>query len=174
MKWETAKLSEITHVVTKGTTPTTMGKAFVESGINFIKAESLNGDSNLDHQAFAFIDEDTQQKLKRSILQDEDIFLTIAGAQVGVSLVYAFIDDKDTSGARMASHEGQQIAGEAVKQSAHRHFENRCGTGGFGSSDFFGGPWVMIWPPGNHQRSFTPYAANSESQETRVKSSASA
>ena len=37
-------LSELCHVVTKGTTPTTLGKPFVESGINFIKAESILDD----------------------------------------------------------------------------------------------------------------------------------
>jgi type I restriction enzyme S subunit len=83
MKWGTAELSEITSIVTKGTTPTTMGRQFTESGINFVKAEALNGDTNLDSQSFAFIDEETHDVLKRSKLEEEDVLVTIAGAQVG-------------------------------------------------------------------------------------------
>jgi type I restriction enzyme S subunit len=60
-----------------------MGKPFTDAGINFVKAEALNGDSSLDSQAFAFIDEETHQSLKRSILQEDDVLVTIAGAQVG-------------------------------------------------------------------------------------------
>jgi type I restriction enzyme S subunit len=83
MKWKTVPLDEITHVVTKGTTPTTMGRQFTSSGINFIKAEALNGDSSIDSQSFAFIDEATHEALARSKLEPDDVLLTIAGAQVG-------------------------------------------------------------------------------------------
>ncbi|MEI6788382.1 MAG: restriction endonuclease subunit S [bacterium] len=83
MKWDTVTLSDITHVVTKGTTPTTMGRPFTEDGVNFIKAEALNGDSNLDAHSFAFIDEETHEMLKRSVLLEGDVLVTIAGAQVG-------------------------------------------------------------------------------------------
>jgi type I restriction enzyme S subunit len=44
MMWRVAALADIAHVVTKGTTPTTMGKPFRDTGVNFIKAEALNGD----------------------------------------------------------------------------------------------------------------------------------
>ncbi|MDZ4405855.1 restriction endonuclease subunit S [Prosthecobacter sp.] len=83
MKWPTVSIDEITHVVTKGTTPTTMGRSFTDTGVTFIKAEALNGDVSLDDNGFAFIDEETHQSLKRSILQEGDILVTIAGAQVG-------------------------------------------------------------------------------------------
>jgi len=35
-------IGDITEVVTKGTTPSTYGMPFTDSGINFIKAEALN------------------------------------------------------------------------------------------------------------------------------------
>ncbi|MEI6493293.1 MAG: restriction endonuclease subunit S [Verrucomicrobiota bacterium] len=83
MKWEEVELADIAHVVTKGTTPTTMGRQFTDSGVNYIKAEALNGDFSLESQSFSFIDDETHNLLKRSILQEEDILVTIAGAQVG-------------------------------------------------------------------------------------------
>jgi type I restriction enzyme, S subunit len=81
--WTTTKIGELASVVTKGTTPTTYGMPFTDSGVNFIKAEALNGDSTLDKSGFTFIAESTHEKLKRSILADSDVLVTIAGAQVG-------------------------------------------------------------------------------------------
>ena len=72
-------LSELCHVVTKGTTPTTLGKPFVESGINFIKAESILDHHSIDKSKFAFIDEETNALLKRSIIHAGDVVFTIAG-----------------------------------------------------------------------------------------------
>lgn len=72
-------LSELCHVVTKGTTPTTLGKPFVESGINFIKAESILDDHSIDKSKFAFIDEETNALIKRSIIHAGDVIFTIAG-----------------------------------------------------------------------------------------------
>ena len=83
MSWPTSKIDNIAEVVTKGTTPTTYGMPFVDSGVNFIKAEALNGDSALDSVGFAFVSESTHERLKRSILAEGDVLVTIAGAQVG-------------------------------------------------------------------------------------------
>ena len=83
MSWASIRIGDISEVVTKGTTPTTYGMAFTDSGVNFIKAEALNGDSSLDRSGFAFISESTHEKLARSILAENDVLLTIAGAQVG-------------------------------------------------------------------------------------------
>ena len=83
MRWTASKIDEITEVVTKGTTPTTYGMPFTDAGVNFIKAEALNGDSSLDRAGFAFVSESTHERLKRSILIEGDILVTIAGAQVG-------------------------------------------------------------------------------------------
>ena len=72
-------LSDLCSVITKGTTPTTLGKPFVERGINFIKAESLTDKHSIDTSKFAFINIETHSILKRSIIQDKDILFTIAG-----------------------------------------------------------------------------------------------
>jgi type I restriction enzyme S subunit len=83
MRWPTVILGEIAELVTKGTTPTTLGHQFTEEGVNFIKAEALNGDSGLDPSGFFFIDQETHEMLGRSILKEEDVLVTIAGAQIG-------------------------------------------------------------------------------------------
>lgn len=72
-------LQELCKVVTKGTTPTTLGKSFTSSGINFIKAESILDNHSIDSNKFAFIDEETNALLKRSIIKANDIVFTIAG-----------------------------------------------------------------------------------------------
>lgn len=83
MSWEETTIEAITEVVTKGTTPTTHGMPFTDEGVNFIKAEALNGDAALDRSGFAFVSSDTHEKLKRSQLQIGDVLMTIAGANVG-------------------------------------------------------------------------------------------
>ena len=72
-------LSELCSVVTKGTTPTTLGKPFVDRGINFLKAESILDNHSLDKGKFAHIDEETHDMLKRSVIYAGDIVFTIAG-----------------------------------------------------------------------------------------------
>jgi len=83
MKTQPVKLKNITDKITKGTTPTTMGFDFIDYGINFIKAEALNGDSELDNQGFAYINDNAHNRLKRSILQKNDVLVTIAGVNIG-------------------------------------------------------------------------------------------
>ena len=72
-------LQSICELVTKGTTPTTLGFAFTQDGINFIKAESISDTHSFDIDKFSYIDQQTNNALKRSIIQDGDILFTIAG-----------------------------------------------------------------------------------------------
>ena len=72
---------------TKGTTPTTLGKSFSNQGINFIKAESILNNHSLDRGRFAYIDEETNSLLKRSIIKEGDIVFTIAGTLGRFALV---------------------------------------------------------------------------------------
>jgi type I restriction enzyme, S subunit len=77
--WEEKSLKDISIAITKGTTPTTLGKSFTESGINFIKAESITDDGGFIKDKFSFIDNDTDGLLKRSRIQEGDILISIAG-----------------------------------------------------------------------------------------------
>ncbi len=73
-------LSDYAELVTKGTTPTSIGGNFTESGINFIKVESISESGNFIKNKFQFIDQDTHQNLlKRSQIKDNDILFSIAG-----------------------------------------------------------------------------------------------
>ena len=56
---------------------------FTDEGVNFIKAEAVNGDSALDRRGFRYINHETHTRLSRSILQENDVLVTIAGANVG-------------------------------------------------------------------------------------------
>ncbi|MCK4821027.1 restriction endonuclease subunit S [bacterium] len=77
--WRVIELSELVETITKGTTPTTLGKKFVDKGINFIKAESITSNHTFDKNKFAHIDEQTDQLLNRSKIQQGDFLYTIAG-----------------------------------------------------------------------------------------------
>ena len=77
--WKEIPLEELCTVVTKGTTPTTLGKKFTEVGINFIKGESILDNHTFDLQKISHIDDETNLMLKRSIIQPNDILFTIAG-----------------------------------------------------------------------------------------------
>ncbi len=76
-------LKEVSTLITKGTTPTTVGGGFVNKGINFIKSESITGSKYLDNKVYEHIDEQTDEKLKRSRLKEGDLLFSIAGAYLG-------------------------------------------------------------------------------------------
>lgn len=77
------KLKEVSKLITKGTTPTTVGGRFVSSGINFIKSESVSGAKYLNNEIYEHIDVETDEKLKRSRLKADDLLFSIAGAYLG-------------------------------------------------------------------------------------------
>ena len=73
-------LDDYAELVTKGTTPTSIGGNFTDSGINFLKVESISESGNFIKDKMQFIDQDTHQNLlKRSQIQENDILFSIAG-----------------------------------------------------------------------------------------------
>ena len=80
---ESMRLGDLSTLITKGTTPTSLGMSFSEQGINFIKVESIVKDGILDPSKFSFVSPDVHAALKRSQIQSDDILFTIAGATVG-------------------------------------------------------------------------------------------
>lgn len=74
------KVQEIAELITKGTTPTTLGFSYIDEGINFVKIESIDANGNFDKTKFAHISEECHVSLKRSKLQKNDILFSIAGA----------------------------------------------------------------------------------------------
>ena len=86
-EWEDSKLGELTILITKGTTPSSLGEKYEESGINFIKIESLSSNGKFLLDKFAYIDENTHNKLARSKLEHDDILFSIAGALGRVAII---------------------------------------------------------------------------------------
>jgi type I restriction enzyme S subunit len=78
-----SSLADVSLLITKGTTPTSIGGRFTDSGINFIKSESIADSKYLNKEIFGHIDEDTDLKLKRSRLAEGDLLFSIAGAYLG-------------------------------------------------------------------------------------------
>lgn len=78
--WREVCLADLCSVITKGTTPTTLKRRFTVSGINFVKVECISDDHSLDFSKLAFIDEETNSMLSRSIINANDIIFTIAGS----------------------------------------------------------------------------------------------
>ena len=78
--WEVRKIRAVASRVTKGTTPTTLGKQFVASGIRFVKVESISANRNILEWKCAFIDDATDRLLSRSKLRANDVVVSIAGA----------------------------------------------------------------------------------------------
>ena len=87
IEWKEVKLRDISLKITKGTTPTSLGFPFVETGINYIKVEALTFDGTINPSKFAFISEEANEKLKRSIIQEGDILFSMAGMVLGKTAV---------------------------------------------------------------------------------------
>jgi type I restriction enzyme S subunit len=96
-KWGVKRLREECGLITKGTTPTSLGKDFTSSGINFIKIETLEENGSVIKDKVAFIDEETNNLLKRSQLAERDILVSIAGALGRIAIVKADILPANTN-----------------------------------------------------------------------------
>ena len=78
-KWAQSTVGQVALRVTKGTTPTTLGGSFTDSGITFVKVESIGNDGGFVTSKFDYIDDQTNALLFRSMLQEDDVLFTIAG-----------------------------------------------------------------------------------------------
>ncbi len=86
--WEWARLGSLAHAITKGTTPTSIGYAFEEFGINFLKIENLNR-GKVDKKSISqFISKETNEAMSRSQLCAGDVLFSIAGT-IGKTAVIA-------------------------------------------------------------------------------------
>ena len=86
-EWKEYTLGELTSLVTKGTTPTSLGYKFADSGINYIKSEAIGYDGRIDRSTFVYIDQETHNKLKRSQLENDDILYSMAGIFLGKNAI---------------------------------------------------------------------------------------
>ena len=81
--WEIMRLKYVSIIISKGTTPSTIGKNINTRGdIRFIKAENIENNELKPKPEF-FVDEETNDILKRSQLEKYDVLFVIAGATIG-------------------------------------------------------------------------------------------
>ncbi|MBK7507042.1 MAG: restriction endonuclease subunit S [Comamonadaceae bacterium] len=84
-EWRSVNLGEITELVTKGTTPPTVGEGFSAQGINYIKSDAVGYEGRINKSLFVRISPEMHDKLKRSQLKEDDILFSMAGAFLGKS-----------------------------------------------------------------------------------------
>ena len=79
-EWGHLTIGDCSSLITKGTTPMTIGRNFVDRGVAFVKVESVDEIGNLNPRKFAYIDTETDQILARSRIKENDLLVSIAGA----------------------------------------------------------------------------------------------
>lgn len=78
--WCWVKLNCMSKAISKGTTPTGGRAAYQNVGVAFLRVENINDDGTISHENIACINEDIHKNfLKRSILNDKDVLVSIAG-----------------------------------------------------------------------------------------------
>jgi type I restriction enzyme S subunit len=86
--WEVSNLSSHCEFITKGSTPTTYGYDWEDSGIQFLRSECVSSNGFILSGAM-FISEEANNVLERSKIKGGDILMTITG-NVGRVCVYPF------------------------------------------------------------------------------------
>ena len=76
----TCKLIDESIVITKGTTPTTIGFNFFDDGVNFVKIENITSEGKFITDGMMYISDECNEAMKRSQLKKGDILFSIAGA----------------------------------------------------------------------------------------------
>ena len=72
------KLGDLCNLVTKGTTPTSLGFDFAERGVPFLRIQNIS-DSTVSLDDVLYIEESTHNALGRSKIRSGDFLITIAG-----------------------------------------------------------------------------------------------
>ncbi|MDD9194252.1 restriction endonuclease subunit S [Aliivibrio sp. S3MY1] len=86
MSWPKVKFGSVCSVVTKGTTPTSIGYDFSEEGIPFLRVQNIKN-STVSLDDVLFIDQNTHDALERSKIKAGDLLVTIAGTIGRVAVV---------------------------------------------------------------------------------------
>ena len=85
MRINKTTVGDITSLITKGTTPTSLGHQFSNQGIHFLRIQDFNG-NELDLAKTLFISPEVDKALSRSKILPGDVLISIAGT-IGKSLV---------------------------------------------------------------------------------------
>jgi len=96
-EWKKVRLGNMCSLITKGTTPSSVGFEFSSVGVNYIKIESITEYGQFIPEKLAKISEEAHQGLKRSQLEESDILFSIAGALGRVAIVSKHILPANTN-----------------------------------------------------------------------------
>ena len=78
--WCWVKLSSLSSLISKGTTPTGGKTAYIPEGVHFLRVENINDDGTISHDNIACVTEEMHTGfLKRSMLENRDVLVSIAG-----------------------------------------------------------------------------------------------
>jgi len=77
--WKCVKLGDISNIISKGTTPTSLGYSFTSEGVPFLRAEDVVGGQINPTTTKFYISTETNDALSRSKLHPGDFLITIAG-----------------------------------------------------------------------------------------------
>ncbi|MDP1735760.1 MAG: restriction endonuclease subunit S [Sulfuritalea sp.] len=81
--WDAPRVKQCARKISKGTTPSTEGREILEFGpVRFLKAENISA-GRITEKPRCFIDEETNNVIRRSQLAQDDILFVIAGATLG-------------------------------------------------------------------------------------------
>lgn len=79
--WEWVRLGSISKTISKGTTPKGGEASYRNTGVKFLRVENIGNDYKLNFSNIKFIDDYTHNNfLKRSILMEHDVLISIAGS----------------------------------------------------------------------------------------------
>ena len=86
--WKWTRLGDCSSVISKGTTPKGGKDAYLKEGVNFLRIENLNEDGSINLSNISHISiEEHEGNLKRSILEEGDLLISIAGTLGKVGFV---------------------------------------------------------------------------------------
>jgi len=85
--WDVVRIKNLSIVISKGTTPSTIGGDFVDDGVRFLKGENIGKSLSVQKSPEFFITEDVDDQISRSRLEEDDVLVIIAGATTGMSSI---------------------------------------------------------------------------------------
>ncbi|WP_066015161.1 restriction endonuclease subunit S [Endozoicomonas atrinae] len=85
--WDVARIKHLSEIISKGTTPSTIGGDFVGKGIRFLKGENIGKSVAVSQEPEFFITKEVDEQLSRSRLKENDVLVIIAGATTGMASI---------------------------------------------------------------------------------------
>lgn len=80
MTWPIHRLADHCHLITKGTTPTSIGFDFADKGVPFLRVGNISGGAVNFESDTLFVSAKVHDALKRSKIAPRDVLLSIAGS----------------------------------------------------------------------------------------------